>query len=331
MQNPSPSPAPVQPYRVHDLWFEDDNLILRAENALFRVSKGILAARSSVFRDMLSFPHPQSRNSQMNDGDNEAEDEHTYEGCPVVRLHDSVADVTAFLKAIFDSSFFEPPPAKTDLATITGILRLSHKYDVQFLRRRAVQHLETGFPTSLAVYEVSGAETFSSDGLDDSLLTIRCASEVGASWVLPTAFYFLCYSDMRDILNAREWGNLSAVDRETTIVSYTKQRLACPPVLPFLRIPFTEGCTSLDRCTAYKAAYLLDVNSWNISDPLGSYKDWAPFEGKVCSYCLARSEEYHRAARKKLWDELPGIYGLPGWDVLERLKAEALSVEVVMT
>ncbi|KAJ7692828.1 hypothetical protein B0H17DRAFT_1132807 [Mycena rosella] len=283
--------------RVPELWFEDDNLILRAETTLFRVSKGVLAARSSVFRDMLSFPQTDS-------------EEHI-DGCPVVRLHDTAADVTYFLRAIFDSGFFEPPPAKTDLAAITGILRLSHKYDVQYLRRRALLHLDTGYPTSLAVYEVSGAETFCSDGLDDSLRTIQCAAEVGAAWVLPTAFYFLCYSDMRDILNAQQWARLAPVDQETTIVSYTKQRLACPPVLPFLRIPFTEGCTDPNKCSAYKAAY----------------KDWTPFEGKVCAYCLGRSEEYHRRARKKLWDELPAIYGLPAWDVLERLKAESLTLE----
>ncbi|KAJ7731818.1 hypothetical protein DFH07DRAFT_846989 [Mycena maculata] len=305
----------VQLSRVPELWFEDDNLILRAENTLFRVSKGVLAARSSVFRDMLSFP--------------QTEGEEHIDGCPVVRLHDSVGDVTYFLRAIFDSSFFEPPPAKTDLAAITGILRLSHKYDVQYLRRRALLHLDTGYPTSLAVYEVSGSETFSSDGLDDSLLTIQCASEVGATWVLPTAFYFLCYSDMRDILNSPQWQRLSPVDQETTIVSYTKQRVVCPPVLPFLRIPFTEGCTTLDRCSAYKASYLEDVGSWNISDPLGSYKDWTPFESKICRYCLDHSEEYHRQARRKLWDELPSIYGLPPWDVLERLKAESLSMEVM--
>jgi hypothetical protein len=228
---------------------------------------------------------------------------------------------------IVTPSFFEPPPAKTELAAITGILRLSHKYDVQYLRRRALLHLDTGFPTSLAVYEISGSETFASDGLDDSLLTIQCASEVGAPWVLPTAFYFLCYSDMREILAARAWPRLSPADQATAIASYTKQRTACPPVLPFLRIPFTEGCVALDRCSAYKAQYLEDVGTWNISDPLGSYRDWTPFESRVCAYCLKKSEEYHRVGREKLWANLPAIYGLPAWDILERLKAEALAVE----
>jgi hypothetical protein len=36
---------------------------------------------------------------------------------------------------------------------------------------------------------------------------------------------------------------------------------------------------------------------------------------------LERSE-YHRAARNKVWDELPAIYGPPNWDELERIKAE---------
>ncbi|KAJ7652836.1 hypothetical protein DFH06DRAFT_1418543 [Mycena polygramma] len=341
--------------RIPSLWFDDDNLILRAESSLFRVSKGVLAARSSVFRDMLSFPVPprppppsasaassaarricggcgsprmEGLDGMGMEGVEGAEDEDgLIDGCPVVRLHDSAADVTVFLRAIFDSGFFEPPPSKTDLATITGILRLAHKYDVQYLRRRALQHLDTGYPTSLAVYEVSGAETFSSDGLDDSLRTIQCASEVGAMWILPTAFYFLCYSDMRDILAAPSYARLSGADQETVVISYTKQRLACPPVLPFLRIPFTEGCTALAGCSAYRASYLVDVGSWNISDPLGSYKDWTPFEGRICAYCLQQSEEYHRTARKKLWEELPAIYSLPPWDVLERMKAESLALE----
>ncbi|KAJ7048647.1 hypothetical protein C8F01DRAFT_1070369 [Mycena amicta] len=315
----SSSAFPDPPTRVPDLWFADDNLILRADNTVFRVSKGVLAARSTVFRDMLAFDSP-----SVEDG------EEMVDGCPVVRLHDSASDVEVFLRAIFDSSFFEPPPSKTTLPTIAGILRLSHKYDVQYLRRRALQHLDTGYPTSLAVYEVSGAETFSSDGLDDSLLTIRVASEVGATWVLPTAFYFLCYSDMREILNSPQWPLLSAVDRETTIVSYTKQRLACPPVLPFLRIPFVEGCTSLKDCDEYRVQNLENVHNWNISDPLGSYRDWSPFENLICAYCLKMAEMYHRQARKKLWDGLPEIYGLPAWDELEKLKAEALDVDVEM-
>lgn len=76
--------------RVEGLWFEDGNLILQAENSLFRIYSGFLAARSSVFRDMLAFPAPAEGNAMM-------------DGCHIVTVYDSAKDMTVFLKAIMDS------------------------------------------------------------------------------------------------------------------------------------------------------------------------------------------------------------------------------------
>jgi hypothetical protein len=78
---------------VEDLWFEDGNLILRAENSLFRIYSGFLAARSSVFRDMLAFPPPPEGNAMM-------------DGCHIVTVYDSAKDMTVFLKAIIDSRYY---------------------------------------------------------------------------------------------------------------------------------------------------------------------------------------------------------------------------------
>ncbi len=78
------------PTRVEELWFSDSGLVVQAEQSLFRVSGAVLAARSPVFKDMLSFTQPP--------------DAETFAGCPLVRLSDSAADVTCFFRAIFDSS-----------------------------------------------------------------------------------------------------------------------------------------------------------------------------------------------------------------------------------
>lgn len=75
--------------RVQELWFSDGNLVIQAGNRRFRVYKALLAARSSVFADMLSLP--------------QSEAAETVEGSPFVRLQDSPADTTHFLRAIFDS------------------------------------------------------------------------------------------------------------------------------------------------------------------------------------------------------------------------------------
>ncbi|KAJ7879311.1 hypothetical protein B0H14DRAFT_2341588 [Mycena olivaceomarginata] len=63
----------------------------------------------------------------------ESEEGETIRGVPVVNIHDDPAELEFFLKAMFDSDFFMPPPAQTTLATVLGVLRLTHKYDMQFL------------------------------------------------------------------------------------------------------------------------------------------------------------------------------------------------------
>ncbi|KAJ7320757.1 hypothetical protein DFH08DRAFT_890153 [Mycena albidolilacea] len=57
------------------------------------------------------------------------------------RLHDSAEDVEVFLRAICDSSYFMPAPAPNDRPVVLAILRLSHKYDVPYLYKRALDHL----------------------------------------------------------------------------------------------------------------------------------------------------------------------------------------------
>jgi hypothetical protein len=86
-QEPIPT---VEPTRAKDLWFDDGSLILKAKGTLFRIYGGFLAARSSVFRDMLSFPPPKEGNA-------------TLDGCPIVFVYDSPDDLAHFLRAIFDS------------------------------------------------------------------------------------------------------------------------------------------------------------------------------------------------------------------------------------
>jgi hypothetical protein len=82
---------------VDDLWFEDGNLILKAENSLFRIYTGLLAARSSVFKDMFAFPPP-------------AEGNEIFDGCPIITVYDNAKDMAFFLRAVFDSRCVFPSP-----------------------------------------------------------------------------------------------------------------------------------------------------------------------------------------------------------------------------
>jgi hypothetical protein len=80
----------VEPVRSPDVWYDDGTLVIRAENTLFRVSRGILASQSDVFKDMVSVPQPPSTDAE------------TFEGCAVVYVHDTAEDMERFLRTILD-------------------------------------------------------------------------------------------------------------------------------------------------------------------------------------------------------------------------------------
>lgn len=90
-----PSDRPADPVRS-DIWYDDGNVILQAENTQYKVYRGVLAQSSSVFRDMFSFPQPPASNMV------------TIEGCPVIRLSDSAEEVKYILQAIFEQKYMVP-------------------------------------------------------------------------------------------------------------------------------------------------------------------------------------------------------------------------------
>ncbi|KAJ7272520.1 hypothetical protein C8J57DRAFT_1599931 [Mycena rebaudengoi] len=96
-------------------------LIIQAENTLFLVSRDFLATRSLVFRDMLSLPVLPDSDMML--------------GCPF--------DITYFLKALVYYEFFEPLSRATTFDILDSVLRMSHKYDAEALRKRALIHLSS--------------------------------------------------------------------------------------------------------------------------------------------------------------------------------------------
>ena len=63
-----------------ELWFDDGNVVLVAEDTGFRVYRGLLARYSEIFRDMFRLPQPETTAAE------------TYEGCPIVRMAEDGAE-----------------------------------------------------------------------------------------------------------------------------------------------------------------------------------------------------------------------------------------------
>ena len=79
--------------RNEDLYFPDGSVVLSAKDAdddlvYFRVHKSVLAKNSLVFEDMLTMPTPANQDS--------------YDGLPLVHLHDNAKDLKEFLAMLYD-------------------------------------------------------------------------------------------------------------------------------------------------------------------------------------------------------------------------------------
>lgn len=82
----------VGDFKRSDPWYEDGSIVLETEGTQFKVYKGILAAASSVFKDLFSFA--QGESDQM------VEDSH------VVQLSDKAEDLRIVLNSLRDSTMY---------------------------------------------------------------------------------------------------------------------------------------------------------------------------------------------------------------------------------
>ncbi|KAJ7794280.1 hypothetical protein B0H14DRAFT_126474 [Mycena olivaceomarginata] len=72
-----------------EIWYSDGSVVLQAETSQFRVHWSVLAQHPSFFLDLQALPQPESGQPTM-------------DGCPLVELQDTAADIEHLLKALYD-------------------------------------------------------------------------------------------------------------------------------------------------------------------------------------------------------------------------------------
>ncbi|KAJ7061527.1 hypothetical protein C8F01DRAFT_1057450 [Mycena amicta] len=333
---------PSGPHRVEDLWFEDGNIVIQAGNAQYRVFRSVLARHSSVFQDMLSFPQPQ--------------DAELVDGCSLVRLPDSEVEVTPFLKALFDPEFFLPFPACTTFEAVYGCLRLSHKYAVEFLCRRALVHFSSQFRPTLSEFDngdypeevtstkrvpAHAASWPAPNDFDEFLVCcVQLAREVDTPWTLPNIFYLLgCRYNIwgMRLSEVLVWNGiectLSRQDQEVVFKGSELQMKASWDVLGCFESP-PDDCESKVNCSlVIFAAVSASRNNFREFQrfPLHVWTNghWGLL-GDACEGCLGALKERHRTARERFWDALPELYGLPPWTDLEAKRRAAIGDDLLV-
>ncbi|KAJ7502583.1 hypothetical protein B0H11DRAFT_1712347 [Mycena galericulata] len=298
--------------RSTDVWFDDGTIILEAESTQFKVFKGILAANSTVFNDMLVVGSS-SDTSEM------------VEGCPVVHVYDAALDLMHFLKAIHHVGYYDPAETK-DFLLIAAILRLSTKYNVDVLRRRALAHISSLYPTTLQEWDLrkdTAMEVFNARPFAVLLL----AKETGHQALLPACMYLCADSvDINDILDGvksidGKHLELDWPDKRSCIRGRQNLLLALrSEVFAFLTGSLAiPNCVSPQRCDSSKLRWLqsLEASLGNGCPGIFSIKfPWTSFRKAVCDNCYTASFTNSNHQRQLIWDKLPSYFDLPPWEEL---------------
>ncbi|KAJ7633425.1 hypothetical protein DFH06DRAFT_1004367 [Mycena polygramma] len=298
--------------RSPDVWFEDGTIILEAECTQFKVFKGILAANSTVFNDMLVVGSIPDTNEMV-------------QGCPVVHVYDTALDLKHFLKALHHVGYYDPAETK-DFLLIAAILRLSTKYNVDFLRRRALAHISSLYPTTLQEWDQrkdTAMEVFNARPFAVLLL----AKETGHQALLPACMYLCADSvDINDILDG-----LTSIDGKHLELDWPDKRSCIrgrqnlllalrAEVFAFLTGSLTiHNCTSVQRCDSAKLRWLqsLEASLGNGCPGIFSIKfPWPSFRKAVCENCYCASYANSNQQRQLIWDKLPSYFDMPPWEEL---------------
>ena len=234
--------------------------------------------------------------------------------------------------------FFERPPAETSYDVVLAILKLSTKYEVAYLRKRALAHLCLSYPLSLDQWnrrqEVSTlAAELEVDAWPGStsktLKVIEVAKKLDIPWILPAAYYDCSTASLELLLNYSKWndGSIDLDTKNSILIGYHKQATSThSKMLEFLYCDPLDNCMQKEVCGEERRRFYGATQQWSITKPLEVMVDgdWECYLGDLCELCLGVSKVLFEKARKEFWERLPEIYGLPKWEVLVGKYEEAV-------
>ncbi|KAL1689743.1 hypothetical protein GGG16DRAFT_57204 [Schizophyllum commune] len=302
-----------------DLWFDDGNLVIQTGLALFRVHKGVLCFHSSVLRDMASFPVSASFE--------------TYEGAQLAAFPDDAQDMHHFLRALYVPDYFLPPPEIKTFEKLEGVLRLAHKYDVPSLRQRALRHMARACITDLDELKdeinLNRSYTATFDDLGPLLKAeIALAREVQALWALPILLLNMGLRDrleLTSILHTKTStyaGKPRALSLEDLLASLSVYKAVMDSDM--LEIFYGEPC-GMDKCSRREHLIVTVGIASARAKPLTAFDEWMR-HGASNAFCRAAARVASDKEKKRIWDSLPEVAGLPPWDKLLELKKQDIEV-----
>lgn len=322
-----------------DFWFDDGNVILQAEDRLFKIHRGVLARRSEVFRDMFTLAQPSY--------DENSPDKDLLDGCPVIPLSDHVGDLVHILSPLYDSGkkYFDKNQPLSFWA-ISAMLRLGTKYQFDDIREEAISRLRIYFPSSLADFRNElttprgpvasdypkvfwHSNTISDFNCNHSLIVVTLARTFELNDLIPSAM-FVCSALAFEVMVfgvEDAYGNTVKLSSDDLLLCLRGRELLVGRNLTNVKFLF-EGdlsmkCENNDACieshrlmlTAYgKGDWVVDGSPLQDS---GWIQRGAVSKG-MCPPCVRALVKSYDAQRQDLWNCLGHYFGVPVWPITQK-------------
>jgi hypothetical protein len=209
-------------------------------------------------------------------------------------------------------------------------LRLGRKYDIQQLQAEALRRLTFEFPSTLEEFDRLGIAYTLIDGDGINLATffltiIHIARESDCLSVLPTVLFQFCERfGVKGMIGALQQSDgtgyeMSLADQRLAVAGW-HTLIEMQAKETFIWLVNNDGCSQPDVCGKIKNNILHTI--WFPVPRSGmALVRWDPtWEKRCCKACMRKSKLLHNEGRQKIWDDLPNIFGLPGWEELTRQK-----------
>ncbi|KAJ6529617.1 hypothetical protein B0H19DRAFT_1082732 [Mycena capillaripes] len=312
------------------IWYSDGSVVLQAETTQFRVHASILAAGSSVFKDMFEVAQaPNNVDSQV-------------DGCPLVQLYDDKPqDVEFVLLALYDWKFFQS--AKKEFAQVAAMWRFGKKYEFDEIRDDALRRLEYIFPSSLEIFQarfypsagipvLSGAPIRYYPGLVFDAINLARATNMLS--ILPAALARACStSESQQAVTSGILEGLPGVDGALVSMSDADKTLCVHVTFQLIRKQWSglygwlSEVAQPGRCSYYNMGYHNSGCSKSseavrtvLATPVAKVVALNPSisgGSNLCTNCKSIAETKFRAAQRALWGDLPALFRLPSWQEIK--------------
>lgn len=219
---------------------------------------------------------------------------------------------------------------------ITAFLRLGAKYDIETIRAEALGRLFFEFPTDLASFDRACLDSTNGMIEVDSGACIDAANlarEFDVLSILPTAAFWACRAWEADELGQgyrRTNGTISTLSsinqRACFGAHFSLLKLKEQNTYDWVLSPPSDypACTTLlpgghdmTRCAIAREKLLRTI--FFPTAVSGCLVEWNnEWEKRLCDHCIVKARQWHEEGRHKTWDALPGVFGLPSWEELEK-------------